>query len=180
MRALLPGLVCCALLVAPAAAAGPRRCGDDVGGRAVPCDCGDDSITALAGNDANTCTADSCDPVFGCINEPVADGSACDDANPCTTRDACTDGFCAGGPPPDCDDGNVCTDDACDASTGCTHTPVVCPNDGNACNGAETCTPPVGCHHGTLVTCPAGQVCAPPHGQLRAQAVQRGCELQRR
>ena len=43
MRALLPGLVCCALLVAaaPAAAAGPRRCGDDVGGRAVPCDCGD-------------------------------------------------------------------------------------------------------------------------------------------
>ena len=43
MRALLPGLVCCALLIAaaPAAAAGPRRCGDDVGGRAIPCDCGD-------------------------------------------------------------------------------------------------------------------------------------------
>ena len=38
---LLPGLVCCALLVVPAAAAGPRLCGDDVGGRAVPCDCGD-------------------------------------------------------------------------------------------------------------------------------------------
>ena len=43
MRALIPGLVCCALLIAaaPAAAAGPRRCGDDVGGRAIPCDCGD-------------------------------------------------------------------------------------------------------------------------------------------
>src|SRR5439155_27270199 len=39
--ALLPGLVCCALRVGPAAGAGPRRCGDDVDGRPVPCDCGD-------------------------------------------------------------------------------------------------------------------------------------------
>src|SRR5881409_1380538 len=40
MRSFLLGLVC-ALLVAPAAEAGPRPCGDDVSGRAVPCDCGD-------------------------------------------------------------------------------------------------------------------------------------------
>jgi len=114
--------------------------------------------------DGNACTADSCDPVFGCINEPVADGTTCDDANPCTTGDTCAAGVCGGGPPPDCDDGNVCTDDACDASTGCTHTPVVCPDDHNVCNGAETCTPGVGCHHGTLVTCPAGLVCDPATG----------------
>ena len=115
--------------------------------------------------DANPCTANDCDPVFGCVNEPLADGSACNDANPCTTADTCVSGVCAGGPPPDCDDGDPCTDDACDPHTGCTHTPVVCPDDGDACNGAETCTPPVGCHHGTLVTCPAGQVCVPATGE---------------
>src|SRR4029077_8293631 len=47
---------------------------------------------------------------------------------------------------------------------GCTHTAVVCPDDGNACDGAETCTPSVGCHHGTLVTCPSGKVCDPATG----------------
>ena len=116
--------------------------------------------------DANACTADadSCDAVFGCINEPVADGSTCDDANPCTTGDTCAAGTCVGGAPPDCDDGNVCTDDTCDASTGCTHTAVVCPDDHNACYGPVTCTQPIGCHHGALVTCPAGQICDPARG----------------
>jgi len=38
MRSLVLGLLC-ALLAAPAAHAG--RCGDDVGGHSVPCDCGD-------------------------------------------------------------------------------------------------------------------------------------------
>src|SRR3989442_1144966 len=40
MRSFVLALLCCALL-APAATAGPSRCGDDVGGHAVPCDCGD-------------------------------------------------------------------------------------------------------------------------------------------
>jgi cysteine-rich repeat protein len=63
---------------------------------------------------------------YGTVGPACIDGTTCDDANPCTTNDFCTDGVCAGeaieGP---CDDGDSCTtSDACVAGvctgrTGC-------------------------------------------------------------
>lgn len=47
-------------------------------------------------NDDDACTADSCNPATGCVNENG------------------------------CNDGDACTDDVCDPNTGCSHTTVVC------------------------------------------------------
>jgi hypothetical protein len=50
-------------------------------------------------DDGNPCTADSCDPVTGCRNTPVAAGTSCDDGRYCTTADACNSmGVCTGAP----------------------------------------------------------------------------------
>lgn len=54
-------------------------------------------------------------------------GEGCDDNNPCTSDDVCSDGSCAG-TPYRCDDGIVCTMDACDGDGGCLHDVV-----GGAC-----------------------------------------------
>ena len=54
-------------------------------------------------DDDNACTEESCDPVTGCMSEPV-----------------------------DCDDDNACTEDFCDPVTGCQHIPICC-DDNNAC-----------------------------------------------
>ncbi len=88
--------------------------------------------------DGNPCTADSCDPIRGCVHEPVATGTPCDDGDRCTTMDACRNvGTCAGGPPRLCADGDPCTADACDPAVGCTHTTA--PN-GTMCNDFDACT----------------------------------------
>ncbi|HIA02241.1 MAG TPA: hypothetical protein EYN66_10085, partial [Myxococcales bacterium] len=47
-------------------------------------------------NDANACTVDSCDPAVGCLFEAQSDGAHCDDGNPGTGPDSCTDGICTG------------------------------------------------------------------------------------
>ncbi len=48
-------------------------------------------------DDGNTCTADSCDPMSGCIHDPAPrEGMACTDGNPCTEADACSGGTCVG------------------------------------------------------------------------------------
>lgn len=67
--------------------------------------------------DDNVCTDDSCDPVSGdCIFTPNTD--SCDDGNPCTKNDRCSDGVCAGEPYA-CDDGLDCTLEVCDGQGGC-------------------------------------------------------------
>jgi len=114
-------------------------------------------------DDQNPCTRD-CDATRGCVNEPVADGTACNDGNACTTGDSCQNGTCTAGPPVldgsscndgdtctvgetcqagtctggdarNCDDGNPCTTDSCDPTNGCQHAPSP---DGTSC-GAGTC-----------------------------------------
>jgi len=63
-------------------------------------------------NDDNPCTADSCDEVGNqCVNNPLPNGTACDDGDFCTTGEVCTGGVCEGDPT--CDDGNDCTTDVC-------------------------------------------------------------------
>jgi hypothetical protein len=68
------------------------------------------------------------------------DGSACDDANPCTTADVCTAGACSGPLVPCPDDGNACTDDVCVPATGACGASIVAPcDDGDACTTADAC-----------------------------------------
>jgi hypothetical protein len=50
-------------------------------------------------SDSNPCTTDTYDTAQGCIHAPVANGTHCDDNNPATINDVCTNGTCAGTKP---------------------------------------------------------------------------------
>ncbi|MSP92257.1 MAG: hypothetical protein EXR79_10720 [Myxococcales bacterium] len=92
----------------------------------------------MACGDGNPCTADSCDPLKGCVFAPVT--SACDDGSVCTVADSCAAGLCASGKALVCADGNACTLDACDTKKGCVFTFLSAPcSDGNACTTGEKC-----------------------------------------
>ena len=99
--------------------------------------------SALACDDKNPCTADSCAPSQGCLSEPVA--GTCDDGSACTTGDTCVNGGCTGSKN-GCDDQLACTLDTCDPKSGkCGHTAdaTLC-DDGNPCT-SQTCVAPKGC-----------------------------------
>ncbi len=88
--------------------------------------------------DANSCTADTCDVATGkCKFAAIEAG--CDDGSACTTGDTCKDGACTG-VAAQCDDLNPCTADNCDKAKGCVHTPNSAPcDDSNACTDGDTC-----------------------------------------
>jgi len=91
-------------------------------------------------DDQNVCTDDSCDPLTGlCVHSE--NSGPCDDGDPCTANDTCTNFGCAGTPVV-CDDQNPCTDDFCDrVSGGCVFVPNQSPcDDGNACTLNDVCT----------------------------------------
>lgn len=96
----------------------------------------------LSCDDADACTADSCDPASGCLNNPIS----CDDGDFCTA-DSCDPATgCVNVDASACDDGNICTADSCDPATGaCGNVDIsdLC-NDGNACT-ADSCDPASGC-----------------------------------
>ncbi len=98
---------------------GVARC--DGGGVCVP-------GTEVALDDANPCTADSCDPLTGVtVHGPLAEGSACDDdLDACTGVGTCTAGAaCNFAAAPVVNDADACTVDACDPATGTvTHEPI--------------------------------------------------------
>lgn len=114
----------------------PVNCDDGVSCTTDACDAGLGACTHTtvdaACNDGNTCTADACDALLGCTTAPVAEGTACSDANACTSGESCSAGACGGG------------------------TALSC-NDGLFCNGAETCNPAAGCQVGAA-PCPADGV----------------------
>lgn len=56
--------------------------------------------------DLNLCTEDSCDPDVGCVNKPLSDID-CDDLDPCTLNDRCSEGKCAGHELPNCGCGSL-------------------------------------------------------------------------
>lgn len=102
-------------------------------------------------DDNNPCTADSCDPVNGCMHEATA-GVSCSDGKVCNGEETCdASGACQPGPALRCDDGNECTADSCNDTTGCVFdlnanqgkacTASGC--GGSACNGG-VCTPTSG------------------------------------
>ncbi|TPV94964.1 MAG: hypothetical protein B7733_12455 [Myxococcales bacterium FL481] len=124
--------------------------------------------TPLDCEDNNECTADACDSITGCSNDPVADGTSCesgtgtcqagtcvtdlclnvecDDNDACNGLEVCDEntGDCVDGTPLDCEDNNECTADACDATTGCSNEPVsngtLCDQGGGSCQDG-VCVP---------------------------------------
>jgi hypothetical protein len=111
---------------------------------------------ALACNDNNVCTTDSCDPKSGCVFSNTT--AACDDGNPCTGSDACGGGKCAG-QANTCADGNPCTADNCDPKSGaCSWVAAAGPcDDGSACTSNDACAG--GKCGGTTKVCNDNDVC---------------------
>ncbi len=109
------------------------------------------------------CVEAVCDAKTGkCGLVPAGEGLGCDDANACTTLDACKKGVCAGQyGAVACDDGNPCTQDVCDPGAGCKTLSldgVLC-TDGDLCSQGDLCAggkcsagPPLGCDDGNPCT----------------------------
>ncbi len=101
-----------------------------------------------------------CDPASGaCSNPPAADGTLCDDANPCTSLDVCLSGTCTGTNPVQCPAIDACHGvGACDPATGSCSTPAAA--DGTACDDTNPCTQVDACQGGVCVGANAVS-CAP-------------------
>lgn len=101
-----------------------------------------DPITVIACNPTGDtqCAKNICDPVTAqCAPKALGNGSVCDDQNPCTDLDQCTNGLCIGAGAT-CDDANACTFDSCSPVTGCQYVPHTQPcDDGNACTANDQC-----------------------------------------
>ena len=135
----------------------------------IPLDC----------DDQNPCSLDDCNPLTGCVSEPIVCyddnlctedscdpdaggcvhlGKDCDDGKPCTA-DACdpATGDCTNWL--DCQDGNACTYDWCDPqlSYQCRHSVQSCDDD-DPCTD-DSCDPDTGCvHSGNGACCYDGKV----------------------
>ena len=102
-------------------------------------------------DDGDPCTGTACDPVDGCLLEPL-DGVPCDDGDLCTATDSCVEGICVGEGEIPCDDGNPCTQDGCDPWYGCLHQDIEGPcDDGDPCTGDDQCS--YGLCIGTTAAC---------------------------
>lgn len=78
-----------------------------------------------------------------CVEEPVADGQACDSGTLCLIDARCEAGRCVG-TARNCADENACTIDVCYPLTGCENLPAPpCPGDGACMEGV--CHPTTGC-----------------------------------
>lgn len=123
-------------------------------------------VTVMPGmcDDGNPCTADSCDPVGGCMHTNLPMGTSCDaDGDPCNGGATCNAvGVCTTVAAPTCDDNNPCTQDMCTPGVGCTATPLAANTpcgDGDACNGDELCNSVGACQSGTPLDCDDSDPC---------------------
>jgi hypothetical protein len=125
------------------------------------CDSGICSNTGIAHtcNDGNPCTEDFCDWFFGCLGNPVMDGTPCSDGDACNGFETCQAGVCTEGSMLDCDDDNECTDDYCDTFSGCMNVAVAC-DDGLECT-LDSCDPLLGCQNILTTDC-----CTPISGAV--------------
>ncbi|MBK7864673.1 MAG: choice-of-anchor J domain-containing protein [Archangiaceae bacterium] len=142
---------------------------------------------ACQGGSPKTCAAADachvagvCAPATGlCSSPPASDGTLCDDSDPCTQRDACTAGTCAG-LPISCTALDTChAPGTCDPSNGVCSQPVkadgaAC-DDGDACTTADTCSggaclpgPEKGCT--ALDSCHLAGTCDPLTGGCSSPA----------
>ncbi len=112
-------------------------------------------------DDGIACTVDGCDePTDTVTHTPTdvscSDGAFCNGTERCDTALGCRPGL-----PVNCNDGIACSADTCNESLDrCVNAPVnsVC-TDSNLCNGAESCSPSVGCVAGTPLVCNDGNPC---------------------
>ena len=98
------------------------------------CDGGTDDNAC---DDANPCTADSCDK-GQCSNVPD-DELGCDDGSACTQGDHCAGGACVFASQKDCDDGKDCTVDSCAPDGTCVNV-LDGDNPDCGCNAASLCS----------------------------------------
>jgi hypothetical protein len=114
---------------------------------------------------SDQCLVSVCRPkAGGCVEEAVADGTACDDGDACTRTDACRAGVCVGSNPVSCTASDQCHDvGTCDPATGvCSNPPSAntrpC-NDGNACTRTDRCDGAGTCVGSNPVVCTALSQC---------------------
>jgi 6-phosphogluconolactonase (cycloisomerase 2 family) len=85
-----------------------------------------------------------------CSDPSVANGTSCDDGNPCSQTDTCQGGVCVGGNPVVCP-----ATDQCHAAGVCNIANGVCSNpaktDGSACDDGNACTQVDACQSGACV-----------------------------
>src|SRR4029078_348007 len=81
-----------------------------------------------------------------CVYTPLADGTTCDDGNPCTEHDTCNNGACVGQPKDCSGKSDACNDGVCQSSTGdCIKKPK---QNGTACSDNDSCTTGDSCQQG--------------------------------
>ncbi len=118
---------------------GPPSCDDDNPCTVDSCDeATGDCLHAGACNDGIFCTDDICTPgASGVTCEHIPNTNQCNDGDPCTPVDACSNGACAGsGAAPSCDDRDDCTEDMCVPMEGCKHEP----DTGGSCDDHDVCS----------------------------------------
>jgi hypothetical protein len=92
--------------------------------------------------------------------EGKAEGSACDDGDPCTLDDSCSAGTCVGGTNDPCETDNPCEVGVCVAGEGCAYEPA---QDGTTCSA--TCFNSAMCQGGTCQVDPESAVVCPDPGE---------------
>ena len=111
-------------------------------------------------DDGNSCTADGCDEIEGCVHDDLKDGATCDDGDPCTIKNTCAKGVCKAGGAKACCDSNACTDISCVSGKGCKFVP----DDSNKCDDGNFCTSGDLCKNGECLgkltnPCDDGNAC---------------------
>lgn len=128
---------------------------DCLGDPACPLPCQLDSDCALL--PATDCSSWICGREAFCVQQFAPEGSACDNGDYCTGRDACdAQGHCLAGTAVNCNDGNICTEEFCDPQVGCVYSPLDC-DDQDGCT-VDSCDPQTGCQHAPVV-CQPGDAC---------------------
>jgi hypothetical protein len=106
------------------------------------------------------CQEASCQPATGnCSFQPANSGLPCDDGNPCTVSELCSEGVCGSAVPMNCNDGNPCSNDSCQPEQGCVHGPnsASC-DDGDPCTLGDGCSAGE-CLPGEALTCDDSNPC---------------------
>jgi hypothetical protein len=140
-----------------------HTCRHDAAAAGTPCDDGNPCTVDDACDGAGTCATGSskdcaaagdqcndaaCDTATGtCVKHPKADGTGCDDGNPCTSNTICQQGACGGGTVKDCSAaGDQCNDGVCNPATGnCVKSAKP---DGTPCDDGVSCSFQDICRHG--------------------------------
>jgi glucose/arabinose dehydrogenase len=97
---------------------------------------------------SGACTTGQCDAALGCVEAPVANGTACNDDDACTNGDSCQAGVCAPGSALTCDDPGPCRTGYCDPMLGCASDPLA---DGTMCSDGDPDTVADTCQAGVCM-----------------------------